>query len=53
MIGGYSESFNTLRICRICMATKDEIQTSVSVDSAMLFKCKINHFCDPHNAHMC
>ena len=30
MIGGYNESFNCLRICRVCMATKDDIQTSVS-----------------------
>ncbi|CAB4035128.1 Hypothetical predicted protein, partial [Paramuricea clavata] len=26
-IGGYTESFNCLRICRFCMATKEDIQT--------------------------
>ena len=34
MIGGYNESFNCLRICRVCMATKNDIQTSVSKFSA-------------------
>lgn len=29
-IGGYTESFNCLRICRFCMATKEDIQTKVS-----------------------
>ena len=28
MIGGLNESFNCLRICRVCMATKNDIQTS-------------------------
>ena len=30
MIGGYNESFNCRRICRVCIATKNDIQTSVS-----------------------
>ena len=31
LIGGYPESFNSLRICRFCMATKDEINCKVNV----------------------
>ena len=30
MIGGYPESFNSLRICRFCMATKQEINCKVN-----------------------
>ena len=30
MIGGYIESFSSLRIFRVCMATKQDIQTKVS-----------------------
>ena len=30
-IGGYIESFNSLRICRVCMGTGDDIQTKVSM----------------------
>lgn len=29
-IGGFIESFSGLRICRVCMATKNDIQTKVS-----------------------
>jgi hypothetical protein len=28
-VGGFNESFSGLRICRICMATKEEIQEKV------------------------
>lgn len=33
LIGGYLESFNSLRICRICMATKQNIQDKVNIVS--------------------
>ena len=33
MLGGYPESFNSLRICRFCMATKQERN------------CKVNDHC--------
>jgi len=29
-IGGFIESFNSLRVCRICMGTSDDIQTKAS-----------------------
>ena len=28
-IGGFVESFNSLRICRVCMGTSNDIQTKV------------------------
>ena len=33
MIGGYIQSFSSVRICHICMATKDDIQIKVSTTS--------------------
>ena len=46
-LGGFIESFSTLRICRFCMATKRDIQTlawdfhvlSVCLSSVCLFVC--------------
>jgi len=29
-VGGYVESFTSLRVCRICMDTSDDIQTKAS-----------------------
>ena len=29
-VGGYIESFSSLRVCRICMGTGDDIQTKAS-----------------------
>ena len=29
-VGGYVESFTSLRVCRICMGTSDDIQTKAS-----------------------
>ena len=29
-IGGFVESFTSLRICRICMATSNDVQTKVN-----------------------
>lgn len=29
MLGGFTESFSALRICRMCMATKHDIQRKV------------------------
>ena len=30
-IGGYIESFSSLRLCRVCMGTSDDIQTKASI----------------------
>ena len=36
LIGGFSESFNTLRVCRICMGSMNEIQVKVIIYNIIL-----------------
>ena len=31
VVGGFIESFSSLRVCRICMGTNDDIQTKVKI----------------------
>lgn len=35
-IGGYIESFNSLRVCRVCMGTSADIQTKVNYCSKVV-----------------
>ena len=35
-IGGFFESFNSLRVCRICMGTSNDIQTKASNQIALV-----------------
>ena len=30
-LGGYIESFSSLRVCRVCMGTSDDIQTKAAI----------------------
>ena len=40
-VGGFTESFSSLRICRVCMATIDDIQHMViMLISANIYKYK-------------
>ena len=37
-IGGFVESFNSLRVCRVCMGTSNDIQTKASISREIYIK---------------